>query len=106
VKKEKKTSVQTVFELDKDGNFVPSYDGRVLASRSIEMRMRFVIIDLAAGAVVWSANFSQKAASDDFLKEGGQAAAAGGARRGDDQSYRCVMYIVDKVKEKLSREFR
>jgi hypothetical protein len=106
VKKEKKTSVQTVFELDKDGNFVPSYDGRVLASRSIEMQIHFVIIDLSAGAIVWSARISGRAASDDFLKQGGKTAASGSSRRGEDQSYRCVMYIVDKVKEKLTREFK
>jgi hypothetical protein len=106
VKKEKKASVLTVFELDKEGNFVPSYDGRTLASRSVEIQVRFVIIDLTAGAIVWSARISGRAASDDFLMDEGAAAAPGPSRRCNDQSYRCVMYIVDKVKEKLAREFR
>jgi hypothetical protein len=106
VKKERKTSVQSVFELDKEGNFVPSYDGRVLASRSIEMQMRFVVIDLPAGVVVWSARICGSAASDDFLKEDSPAAASGPSGRRDDQSYRCVMYIVEKVKEKLARVFK
>jgi hypothetical protein len=30
----------------------------------------------------------------------------GPSQRREDQSYRCVMYIVQKVKEKLVREFR
>jgi len=106
IKKEKKMSVQTVFELDKDGNFVPSYDGRTVASRSVEMQTRIVIIDLRAGVVVWSAHISGRAASDDFLMDDRMAMQHGPSQRREDQSFRCVMYIVQKVKEKLVREFR
>ena len=106
MKKEKKASVQNVVTLDKDGNFIPSFAGHDFVSRTVELNVRYVIIDLAALAIVWSARINGMAASDDFLKESGPAAALGPSRRGDDQSYRCVMYIVEKVKGKLAREFK
>ena len=106
VRKERKASVQNVVKLDKEGNFVPSTAGRDLSSTTVDVRVRYVAVDLQSRTIPWSVLLTATASSDDFLLEEEAVVVSGPGRRCNDQSYRCVMYIVDKVKEKLAREFR
>lgn len=106
VRKERKTSVQNVVKLDKEGNFVPSSAGRDLSSTTVEMRVRFVVVDCRSKTIPWSARLTATASSDDFLMEEEAVTVAGPRPSRADQSYRCVMYIFETVKNKLSREFK
>jgi hypothetical protein len=106
VRKERKASVQNVVKLDKEGNFVPSSAGLDLSSTTVCVRVRYVAVDLQSITIPWSVHLTATASSDDFLMEEEAVVVSGPVRRRNDQSYRCVMYIVEKVKEKLAREFR
>ncbi|MBN1129431.1 MAG: hypothetical protein JXA71_10615 [Chitinispirillaceae bacterium] len=103
---EKKTAVQSVFNLDKEGNFIPSDRQRTLSSRAIEMRCRFVVVDLRENTRVFDAWFFARASSDDALKNGASASGNMAGKSVDELSVRCTLYIIDKVKRDLSRKFR
>jgi hypothetical protein len=102
----KKAVVQSFVNLDKEGNFIPSNTSRTLESSTIEITVRFVVVDLQTNRVVFETRKTAKAGSDDHLKEEFPNKGKKSSSRPDDQWRRCVLYIVEKVKETLAAEFR
>jgi hypothetical protein len=102
---EKKIEVQSFVNLDKEGNFIPSDTRHTLSNITIEMRCRFVVVDLRENARVFDAWYYARAGSDDAMRDGRQPAGKNAGRSADDQSLRCVLYIIDKVKRHLARKF-
>ncbi|MBN2035399.1 MAG: hypothetical protein JW768_01535 [Chitinispirillaceae bacterium] len=105
-RKEKRAVVQSFVNLDNEGNFVPADESRTITSTGVETRIRFVAVDLDDLTIVFDLWLKGRAGSGDFGEEGFPDRGKSKSRRLRDQSLRSVMYIVEKVKGEIKRQFK
>lgn len=101
---EKKQEVGSFVKLNREGDFVPTNVTHVLGSRSTDVIVRFVMVDLAGSAVIFDDRESVTV-SDDEAVRGTLPKNESAGKPAGDQVATGVMRIASKVAVKLRKRF-
>jgi hypothetical protein len=101
---EKKQEVGSFVKLNREGDFVPTNTTRVVGSRSTDVIVRFVLVDLAARTVVFD-DREKVTVSDDEAVRGTLPKDESPGTPAGDQVATGVMRIAAKVAVKLRKRF-
>ena len=101
---EKKREVGSFVKLNREGDFVPTNTTRVIGSRSTDVGIRFVMIDLAARTVVFDDREKVTVSNDEAVR-GTLPKDESAGRVAKDQVSIGVMRIAEKVVAKLRKRF-
>ena len=102
--KEKKATVGTFVKLNQEGDFVPANTSRTITSSTTETTIRFVVLDLDSGTVVFNATIKAAITDNGAVETSGgkDTAVVDNAKARLQKS---VLAVFDKLKARLPKSF-